>query len=158
MQQSGIEIAVCCQHQLFKHILDKVRYDFFAAAGGGFKQRCRAAGHGISGGRLRWWKCRRFRRPNFRPGRLRTRPTRRQLKHGSRKVDWNWEIHQQDLKKNANFSKQILKSKRAGWKVQHESTCITYISYQKWGDFWPACCLFLGRVVRSFRPLLTFSP
>lgn len=53
------------------------------------------------------------------------------LKHGSRKVDWNWEIHQQDLKKNANFSKQILKSKRAGWKVQHESTCTTYISYQK---------------------------
>ena len=48
--QSGIEIAVCCQHQLLKHILDKVRYDFFAAAGGGFKQRCRAAGHGISGG------------------------------------------------------------------------------------------------------------
>lgn len=33
--------------------------------------------------------------------------------------------------KIANFSKQILKSKRAGWKVHHESTCITYISYQK---------------------------
>lgn len=80
--QSGIEIAVCCQHQLLKHILDKVRYDFFAAAGGGFKQRCRAADRDF-GRLLRWWKCRRFRRPNFRQGRLRTRPTRRQRLTGA---------------------------------------------------------------------------
>ena len=49
--QSGIEIAVCCQHQLFKHILDKVRYDFFAAAGGGLEPTVRVADRDF--GRLR---------------------------------------------------------------------------------------------------------